>query len=135
MRLKGRYFPSHKDTIDNLELATGKQTMLTKSVAQIASPEENSWSEAKFNSRHEDSEKLADLGYRQEFRREFKKWDIFGLAFSILSLISNTLVYALNVGGVGMTWGRFVPLIMVFIVAFVISELASCWPTAGSLYY
>ena len=34
-----------------------------------------------------DEEVLASLGYRQEFKREFKTWEIFGIAFSIIGLL------------------------------------------------
>ena len=39
--------------------------------------------------RHDD-EVLAGLGYRQEFKREFKTWEIFGIAFSIIGLFPST---------------------------------------------
>jgi hypothetical protein len=70
---------------------------------------------------------LADLGYKQEFKREFtplevcsifpsKKstptnitWQVFGIAFSIIGLmpsISSVLFYAIpNGGGPAMVWG------------------------------
>ena len=37
-----------------------------------------------------DEEVLAGLGYRQEFKREFKKWEIFAIAFSIIGLFPST---------------------------------------------
>jgi len=34
-----------------------------------------------------DDETLEELGYRQEFKREFGFWSIFGLSFSALGLL------------------------------------------------
>ena len=41
-----------------------------------------------------DEEVLASLGYRQEFKREFKLWEVFGIAFSIIGVAPST-AYAL----------------------------------------
>lgn len=34
-----------------------------------------------------DEELLASLGYKQEFKREFTKFEVFGVAFSIIGLL------------------------------------------------
>lgn len=85
-----------------------------------------------------DADNLANMGYDQELHRSFSKWEVFGLAFSIMSLgpaLSSTLTYGLTVGGAGLTWGWFVPMCFVMTVAIAMSELSSTWPTAGSMYY
>ncbi|KAI5993805.1 amino acid permease-domain-containing protein [Pisolithus orientalis] len=52
---------------------------------------------------------LAQLGYKQEFKRAFKPLEVFGLSFSIIGLlpsIASVLVYALPNGGASsMVWG------------------------------
>jgi hypothetical protein len=61
-----------------------------------------------------DEELLAELGYKQEFRRAFKPIEVFGIAFSIVGLlpsIASVLFYSLPNGGpAAMVWGvRFAP--------------------------
>ncbi|KAG9124625.1 GABA-specific high-affinity permease [Ceratobasidium sp. 392] len=49
-----------------------------------------------------DEDLLAYLGYKQEFKRAFKPFEVFGMAFSIVALmpsIASSLVYALPYGG------------------------------------
>ncbi len=52
---------------------------------------------------------LASLGYRQEFKRQFTKFELFGVAFSIIGVlpsIASVLVFALPNGGpVALVWG------------------------------
>jgi len=46
-----------------------------------------------------DDDILEELGYRQEFKRKFGLWSIFGLSFSALGLLPSlaaTLGYALG---------------------------------------
>lgn len=110
----------------------------------VKSPEERT-SSLDFDSAHnendrdiQDVDKLAAMGYSQELQRAFSKWEVFGLAFSIMSLgpaLSSVLTYGINVGGVGLTWGWFVAMCFVMTVALSMGELASTWPTAGSMYY
>ncbi|KAG6862733.1 hypothetical protein C0993_001775, partial [Termitomyces sp. T159_Od127] len=56
-----------------------------------------------------DEELLASLGYKQEFKRAFAPWEVFGIAFSIIGLlpsIASVLFYAIpNGGGPSMVWG------------------------------
>lgn len=52
---------------------------------------------------------LASLGYKQEFKRQFSKFELFGVAFSIIGVlpsIASVLVFALPNGGpVALVWG------------------------------
>jgi hypothetical protein len=46
-----------------------------------------------------DDEILGELGYRQEFKRKFSLWSIFGLSFATLGLLPSvaaTMGYALG---------------------------------------
>ncbi|KAG9103795.1 GABA-specific high-affinity permease [Ceratobasidium sp. 370] len=86
-----------------------------------------------------DEDLLAFLGYKQEFKRAFKPFEVFGMAFSIVALmpsIASSLVYALPYGGpVSLVWGWVVASLFVCCVALAMAELASAAPTSGGLYY
>ncbi|KAF8525176.1 amino acid/polyamine transporter I [Hysterangium stoloniferum] len=82
---------------------------------------------------------LHSLGYKQEFKREFSPFEVFGIAFSIIGLlpsIASVLFYAVPNGGpVGMVWGWAVPSAFILTVALSLAELASAAPTSGGLYF
>ncbi|KAF9480661.1 amino acid transporter [Pholiota conissans] len=82
---------------------------------------------------------LADLGYKQEFKRAFTPLEVFGIAFSIIGLlpsIASVLFYALpNGGGPAMVWGWMVASVFILIVGISMAELASAAPTSGGLYF
>ncbi|KAF9038687.1 APC amino acid permease [Panaeolus papilionaceus] len=86
-----------------------------------------------------DDQKLAELGYKSEFRREFSRLETIAFAFSIMGVIasvSSTLSFGLvNGGHVGMVWGWFIPSCFVMTIALVMAELASSMPTSAGLYY
>ena len=47
------------------------------------------------------------MGYKQELKRNFSTLEVFGIAFSIISLlpsIASTLSYSIPAGPVGMVW-------------------------------
>lgn len=52
---------------------------------------------------------LASLGYKQQFKRQFSKLGLFGVAFSIIGLlpsIASVLIFALPDGGTtAVVWG------------------------------
>ncbi|KJA15150.1 hypothetical protein HYPSUDRAFT_80625 [Hypholoma sublateritium FD-334 SS-4] len=89
--------------------------------------------------RRADEALLADLGYKQEFKRAFTPLEVFGIAFSIIGLlpsIASVLFYALpNGGGPAMVWGWLVASVFIFIVGLAMAELASAAPTSGGLYF
>ncbi|KAJ4485271.1 amino acid/polyamine transporter I [Lentinula aciculospora] len=82
---------------------------------------------------------LAQLGYKQEFKRDFGVFELFGLAFSIqgvLPSIASVLVYSIPYGGaVSMVWGWTVCSIFLMLIATAIAELGSAAPTSGGVYY
>ncbi|KAF8997841.1 amino acid/polyamine transporter I [Cyathus striatus] len=86
-----------------------------------------------------DDAKLAELGYRSEFRREFSLLETVAFAFSIMGVIasvSSTLSFGLvNGGHVGMVFGWLIPCFFVMFVALSMAELASAMPTSAGLYY
>ncbi|PPQ75223.1 hypothetical protein CVT26_008308, partial [Gymnopilus dilepis] len=89
--------------------------------------------------RLKDEALLAELGYKQEFKRAFKPLEVFGIAFSIIGLlpsIASVLFYAIpNGGGPAMVWGWLVASIFILLVGIAMAELASAAPTSGGLYF
>ncbi|KAI9739247.1 MAG: GABA-specific high-affinity permease [Cirrosporium novae-zelandiae] len=86
----------------------------------------------------EDAAVLADLGYKQELRRNFTMAEVFGIAFSIMGLvpsIASTLAYSLPAGPVGLVWGWFVASGFIFFVGLAMADLGSAMPTSGGLYW
>ncbi|KAJ7807258.1 APC amino acid permease [Mycena olivaceomarginata] len=76
-----------------------------------------------------DNAKLAELGYKSEFKREFSLLETCAFSFSIMGIvasISSTLSFGLVSGGhVGLVWGWFIPGFFVMFVALSMAELAS----------
>lgn len=84
-----------------------------------------------------DDELLMNLGYKPELRRNFSPLEVFGIAFSIMSLvpsIASTLDLGVAGGGVGVTWGWFVASFFIMSVGVGLAELGSAMPTSGGLY-
>ncbi|EJF60961.1 amino acid transporter [Dichomitus squalens LYAD-421 SS1] len=86
-----------------------------------------------------DDIRLAELGYKGEFKREFSLLETIAFAFSIMAVnggVSSTLSFGLPSGGhVGMVWGWFIPCMFIMCVAASMAELASSMPTSAGLYY
>ncbi|EWC44177.1 hypothetical protein DRE_07002 [Drechslerella stenobrocha 248] len=85
-----------------------------------------------------DADMLAKLGYTQELKRSFTKFEVLGIAFAIMGLlpsIASTLAFSLPAGPVGMVWGWFVASGFIFIVGLAMADLGSAMPTAGGLYW
>lgn len=85
-----------------------------------------------------DEDLLNSLGYKQELKREFSTFQLFSVAFSIMSLIpsiASVLSDALGAGGIGMTWGWLIPSVLIMSVGLSLGELGSAYPTSGGLYF
>ncbi|KAH0834008.1 amino acid/polyamine transporter I [Lanmaoa asiatica] len=86
-----------------------------------------------------DEQLLAELGYKQEFKRAFTPFEVFGIAFSIIGLlpsIASVLLYSLPNGGPSaMVWGWAVASIFILGVGMSMAELGSAAPTSGGLYF
>ncbi|KAH9831373.1 amino acid transporter [Rhodofomes roseus] len=86
-----------------------------------------------------DDARLAELGYKSEFKREFSSIETIAFSFSIMAVvsgISSTLSLILASGGhVGLVWGWGIPVPFVMCVAAVMAEMASSMPTSAGLYY
>ncbi|EPS45186.1 hypothetical protein H072_833 [Dactylellina haptotyla CBS 200.50] len=86
----------------------------------------------------EDADMLAKLGYAQELKRNFSKFEVLGIAFAIMGLlpsIASTLAFSIPAGPVGMVWGWFIASGCIFIVGVAMADLGSAMPTAGGLYW
>ncbi|CUS24748.1 LAQU0S19e00738g1_1 [Lachancea quebecensis] len=84
-----------------------------------------------------DQQVLAELGYKEELKREFSSIQIFGVAFSIMGLlpsIASTLDGGLSAGPVGLGWGWFVAGGLILTIGIALGELSSAMPTAGAVY-
>lgn len=81
---------------------------------------------------------LEELGYKPELKRNFSVLQVFGVAFSIMSLqpsIASVLAFSLPAGPVGMTWGWLSASIFILTIGLSMSEMGSAMPTSGGLYW
>jgi len=89
--------------------------------------------------RHADDVRLAELGYRSEFKREFSMVELVAFSFSIMGVVASvtsTFSFPLVSGGhVGMVFGWLIPSLFVMTIAASMAELASSMPTSAGLYY
>ncbi|GMM32583.1 hypothetical protein DAMA08_053280 [Martiniozyma asiatica (nom. inval.)] len=85
-----------------------------------------------------DDDLLAEIGYKQELRRRFSTFQIFGIAYSIMGIlpsVASLLGTALTAGPAGAIWSWTVASCFILTVGIGMSELASAIPTSGGLYY
>ncbi|ODQ44098.1 hypothetical protein PICMEDRAFT_74936 [Pichia membranifaciens NRRL Y-2026] len=85
-----------------------------------------------------DDDLLAEIGYKQELKRRFSTFQIFGIAYSIMGIlpsVSSLLGTALSAGPAGAVWSWAVASIFILTIGVSMSELASSIPTSGGLYY
>lgn len=85
-----------------------------------------------------DDDLLAEIGYKQELKRRFSTFQIFGIAYSIMGIlpsISSLLGSALTAGPAGAVWSWAIASVFILTVGISMSELASAIPTSGGLYY
>ncbi|KAH3681919.1 hypothetical protein WICPIJ_007115 [Wickerhamomyces pijperi] len=86
----------------------------------------------------DDDELLAKSGYRKELKRHFTAINVFGVSFSIMSILpSIASVYgqSITTGPSSAIWGWFVSSFFIFLISVSMSELASANPTSGGLFY
>jgi amino acid permease len=85
-----------------------------------------------------DAAALANLGYKQELKRNFTLIEVFGIAFSIMGLvpsIASTLPFSMLAGPVGLVWGWFLASMFIFVVGLALADLGSAMLTSGGLYW
>lgn len=92
-----------------------------------------------FSDMNEDDRKLAELGYKPVFKREFTLFSAFSFALSISGLfatVATTFSYPLSSGGASAAvWCWLVSGAGCMCIAFSVAELVSAYPTSGGLYF
>lgn len=82
---------------------------------------------------------LAELGYKQELKRDWGLIHNFGVSFSIISVITGITTlfeYGLNSGGPAvMSVGWLVVSVFTIFVALGMAEITSAHPTSGGPYF
>ncbi|PWN21994.1 amino acid transporter [Microstroma glucosiphilum] len=83
-------------------------------------------------------ERLANMGYKNEFKREFASLSTFSFAMAIMGLISSVITTFntpwVSGGGPSVIWTWFMGSIMNMTLGVAIGELVSAYPSAGGLY-
>ncbi len=85
-----------------------------------------------------DENLLAEIGYKQELRRSFSTFQVFGIAYSIMGLlpsIASLTGTGLSSGPAGFLWSWFISGCFIMCLGVSMAELASAIPTSGGLYY
>ncbi|QPG75626.1 hypothetical protein FOA43_002983 [Brettanomyces nanus] len=86
-----------------------------------------------------DAANLANMGYKQEFSRNYDFLSTFSFALSISGLmgtISITYLYPLWSGGPAAgVWCWFIGSLGCLCIAWSVAEITSCFPTSGGMYY
>ncbi|GMF52073.1 unnamed protein product [[Candida] boidinii] len=85
-----------------------------------------------------DVDLLAEIGYKQELKRKFSTFQIFGIAYSIMGLlpsIASVTGTGLASGPAGFVWSWILSSCFILLVGISMSELGSAIPTSGGLYY
>jgi amino acid transporter len=86
-----------------------------------------------------DTQRLAELGYKQELSRSWSGFQNFAISFTIISILAGcftTYGVGFNNGGpVAISIGWPLISIPILIIGFCMSELVSAYPTAGGIYW
>lgn len=86
-----------------------------------------------------DAIKLAEMGYKQDMKRNFSLWSVLGVAFSLTNSwfgVSASMVTGINSGGpVLLVYGIILIALITSCAAVSLSELASSMPSAGGQYF
>ncbi|KAI8824007.1 APC amino acid permease [Fimicolochytrium jonesii] len=86
-----------------------------------------------------DEQRLEQLGYKQELRRELSSFTNFAFSFSIISILTGLnglYMYGFNTGGPAtIIWGWPVVSFFTLLVGLAMAEICSSFPTSGGLYY
>ncbi|CAO3630989.1 unnamed protein product [Cunninghamella blakesleeana] len=86
-----------------------------------------------------DTERLRQLGYKQELKRELSSIGNIGMALSVVCIssgLTSLFLYGLKTGGpVVMIWGWVAVSLFTLPVSLAMAEICSSLPVAGGLYY
>lgn len=85
----------------------------------------------------EDAARLAELGYKSDFKREMSLWENFALGFTYLSPvvgIYTVFAFAIQAAGPAVIWSLAIVGLGQFLVALVFGETVAQFPVAGGVY-
>lgn len=86
-----------------------------------------------------DAQKLADMGYTQDMKRNYSVLSVLGVGFSLTNswfAISAALITGINSGGpILIVYGIILVALISTCVGISLSELASAYPNAGGQYF
>ncbi len=86
-----------------------------------------------------DSQRLAEMGYKQDLTRNWSGFSNFAISFSIISILAGCLTNfgaGWNSGGpVSISWSWPIISVLILIIGFTMSELVSAYPTSGGIYW
>ncbi|MCJ1391527.1 hypothetical protein MMC18_004391 [Xylographa bjoerkii] len=92
-----------------------------------------------FSHQQQDENTLAEIGYKQELKRDWSLLHNFGISFSIISVVTGITTlfsYGLNTGGPGvMSVGWIVVSFFTMFVGLGMAEIVSAIPTSGGPYF
>lgn len=119
---------------------TTAHTLLSPASSRMEAIKSNEASLRNIDATHTagDADLLAEIGYKQELKRTFSTFQVFGIAYSIMGVlpsIASLSGLGLSAGPAGFLWAWFSASIMIISVSLSMSELASAIPTSGGLYY
>lgn len=87
----------------------------------------------------QDESRIAELGYKQELRRDWTLLQNFGVSFSVISIVTGITTqfsYGLNTGGPGvMAAGWLIVVAFTFCIGLSMAEITSAVPTSGGPYF
>jgi amino acid transporter len=88
---------------------------------------------------NDDERRLAELGYKQELKRNWSGFSNFAISFSIISILAGcftTFGQAWNNGGpLAISWGWPIISALILVIGLCMSELVSAFPTSGGIYW
>ncbi|KAJ7268040.1 amino acid/polyamine transporter I [Mycena rebaudengoi] len=84
-------------------------------------------------------QRLLEIGYKPEFRREMSLFGVLGISFcaiGILTGMSSAFQTGLFSGGpIGLFWGWNIVSIFMLLIALSLAEICSVYPTLGGVYF
>ncbi|KII91586.1 hypothetical protein PLICRDRAFT_513514 [Plicaturopsis crispa FD-325 SS-3] len=121
------------------DMAHATETIHNKPDLELA---EGSFTKAEVNAVEdlpESDQRLLELGYRPEFRREMSLFGVLGISFcaiGILTGMSSAFQTGLFSGGpLSLFWGWNICSLFMLFISMSLAEICSAYPTMGGLYF
>lgn len=116
-----------------LSMSTPHGNPRSDTIEEVTGTKDNAYASASSDQR------LVDLGYKPEFRREMSLFGVLGISFcaiGILTGMSSAFQTGLFSGGpVGLFWGWNICSLFMLFIALSLAEICSSYPTLGGLYF